>query len=153
MSNILEICQNLPQQRFEEGESIIHEEVRDGRLFVLKEGSVEILKKGVRINTVSSKGVVLGEVSFLLDRPHITSVKALEPCQCYVCDDPLEFLAAHPEMNLYIARMLANRLNAVTEYLVELSDQVDENNADSADSGIADAVLKSIMQHYSNKSL
>lgn len=150
MSNILEICQNLPEKRFEEGESIIYEGVRDGRLYVLVEGAVEILKKGVRINTVSSKGVVLGEVSFLLDRPHITSVKALEPCLCYICDDPLEFLTAHPEMNLHIARMLANRLNAVTEYLVELSDQVDENRGES---GIADAVLKSIMQHYSNKSL
>lgn len=129
---------------------IIHEAVRDGCLYILKEGSVEILKKEVRINTVSSKGAILGEVSFLLERPHITSVKALESCLLYVCDDPLEFLAKHPEMNLYIARMLANRLNAVTDYLVELTDQVD---AGEGERGVADAVLKSIMQHYSNKSL
>ncbi|MCF6312570.1 MAG: Crp/Fnr family transcriptional regulator [Verrucomicrobiales bacterium] len=150
MSNILDICRDLPEKRFEEGECIIHEEVRDGRLYILKEGSVEVVKKDVRINTVSSRGVVLGEVSFLLDRPHITSVKALEPCVLYVCDDPLEFLTKHPEVNLYIAQMLARRLNAVTDYLVELSDQVDANEDER---GVADVVLKSIMQHYSNKSL
>lgn len=150
MSNILDICQGLPEKRFEEGETIIHEEVRDGCLYILKEGSVEILKKEVRINTVSSKGVILGEVSFLLDRPHITSVRAIEPCVLYACDDPLDFLSRHPEVNLHIARMLANRLNAVTDYLVELTDQVDANEDER---GVADAVLKSIMQHYSNKSL
>lgn len=150
MSNILDICQNLPEKRFEEGEFIVREEVRDGCLYILKEGSVEILKKGVRINTVSSRGVVFGEISFLLNRPHIASVKATEPCLCYLCDDPLVFLTEHPEVNLHIARMLANRLNAVTDYLVELSDSVE---SDEDEMGVADTVLKSIMQHYSNKAL
>ena len=150
MSNIFDVCRELPEKSFNEGESIIHEGTIDGCLYFLKEGSVEILKKGVTINTISSPGALLGEISFLLDRPHIASVKTLEPCVFYFCDDPLKFLTEHPEANIHIARMLANRLSAVTDYLVELTDQADANKDEL---GVADAVLKSIMQHYSTKAL
>ena len=57
-----------------------------GRLLILKEGTVEVVKEGIRIAKVTEPGAVLGELSVLLDKPHTADVRALEASQFHVAD-------------------------------------------------------------------
>ena len=152
MKPILDICAaaSLPQRSVAEGECILDEGLKDGALYILKEGAVEVLKKDIQVNVVSSPGSVFGEVSVLLDRPHMATVKALKPSTFYVADKAQEFLHHHPEINLAIARLLATRLNSVTNYLVDLKDQF-ESREDHL--GMVDEVLESILHHHETKDL
>ena len=144
MSSILETCHELPERRFNEGDDILIEGASDRVIYLLVEGSVEILVKNVQVNTVSTPGSILGEVSVLLDRPHMASVRALEPCAFRVADDPEAFLAANPALNLHIARTLASRLHGVTSYLVDLKRQFGEQEDHL---GMVDEVLESLLHH------
>ncbi len=144
MSSILESCHDLPERRFAAGENVLTEGANDRILYVLTEGSVEILVKDVQVNTVSTPGSILGEVSVLLDRPNMATVRALEPCAFRVAEDPESFLAANPTLNLHIARTLARRLHGVTGYLVDHKRQ-DGEQEDHL--GMVDEVLESLLHH------
>src|SRR5437016_1490881 len=70
-----------------------------GRLLILKEGEVAVIKDGVEIARVAKPGAVFGELSVLLDQPHTADVRALEASQFHVADaatvptvDPLALL-------------------------------------------------------------
>ena len=150
MKPILDICaaSSLPERSVSEGECILEEGLKDGALYILKEGAVEILKKDIQVNLVSSPGSLFGEVSVLLNRPHMATVKAMKPSTFYVAENAQEFLHANPEINLAIARLLATRLNSVTNYLVDLKDQF-ESHEDHL--GMVDEVLESILHHQENQ--
>ena len=57
-----------------------------GRLLILKEGAVEVVKDGVEIAKVTEPGAVFGELSVLLDQPHTADVRALKASQFHVAD-------------------------------------------------------------------
>ena len=57
-----------------------------GRLLILKEGAVAVVKEGVEIARVTEPGAVFGELSVLLDQPHTADVRALEASQFHVAD-------------------------------------------------------------------
>jgi len=57
-----------------------------GRLLILKEGAVAVVKEGVEIARVTEPGAVFGELSALLDQPHTADVRALEASQFHVAD-------------------------------------------------------------------
>jgi CRP/FNR family transcriptional regulator, cyclic AMP receptor protein len=59
----------------------------------------------------------------LLDQPHSADVRALETSQFHVADaDAL--LVQDPLVLLYVAAVLARRLDAATQALIELKSQV-----------------------------
>ena len=66
----------LPVVSYEIGETVIAGGTTSGRLLVLKKGAVEVLKDGVRLAEVSEPGVIFGELSMLLERPHTADVRA-----------------------------------------------------------------------------
>ena len=67
--------------------------------------------------------LVFGELSALLDQPHSADVRALETSQFHVADaDAL--LVQDPLVLLYVATVLARRLDAATHVLIELKSQV-----------------------------
>lgn len=142
MPNILEICRgHLPERRFGAGEVIIEEGTRAGALFILAEGSVTVLKNGFEINTFSDPGAVFGEISVLLASTHTATVKTTTPTLFYVVDDPLPFLRSTPDVALGVARLLAQRLHAMTTYLVDLKRQF-EDHGDHL--GMVDEVLDAL---------
>jgi CRP-like cAMP-binding protein len=147
MNSTLDICNGLPECQLPAGEDILIENGDSGRLYILKAGAVEILKKDLQINVVSTPGAVFGEVSLLLKRPHMATVRTLQPTSFYVVDDGIEFLQAHPDINLHIARLLAGRLNSVTNYLVDLQQQF---NARDDHLGMVDEVLESLLHHHAD---
>ena len=69
MRAILPLCAAMPERAVPAGQTILQEGQRSGALYVLIEGSVEVLKGDVQVNTVSDPGAVFGEMSVLLDTP------------------------------------------------------------------------------------
>jgi CRP/FNR family transcriptional regulator, cyclic AMP receptor protein len=114
--------ETLPLVSYQAGETVLAEGSRTGRLLILKKGTVVVVKEAIEIARVAEPGAVFGELSTLLDRPHTADVRALESSQFYVTDaDAL--LAQDPVVLLYVAAVLARRLDAATEALVELKNQ------------------------------
>ena len=64
-----DLCRDLPVRSFEADEPIIEENHKDGRLYILRSGSVAVRKRDVEVNRLSSAGSIFGEVGLLLDQP------------------------------------------------------------------------------------
>jgi len=136
-------CMDLPLRDYEPGEVIIEEGGRSGALYFLVEGKVEVIRAGVRLATIEETGTVLGEISILLDRPHMAEVKAVEKSVFHVASDAEGFLRDHPDVNLYIARTLAKRVDSLSCYLVDLQRQY---AGDESHLGMVHEVLDSLMR-------
>jgi CRP-like cAMP-binding protein len=79
---------------------------------------------------VSEPGAVFGELSILLDQPHTADVRALEVSQFYLADEAL--IAKDPLAFIYIATILARRLNYANRALIELKRQLHAGEPQSA---------------------
>jgi CRP/FNR family cyclic AMP-dependent transcriptional regulator len=112
----------LPIATYRAGETLFTDGSTTGRLLILRQGAVVIVKDGVEIAKVAEPGAVFGELSALLDRPHTADVRALEPSQFHVGEAAL--LAQDPTMLLYVAAVLARRLDRANEAFIELKSQV-----------------------------
>lgn len=123
MVNILDHCNDAPIERYERDAVLIDEGGWSGRLFVLMEGEVEVLRGGTKVATISDAGAVFGEMSVLLDLPHTATIRARTPVVVRAPEDATTFLRQHPEIAFYLARLLARRLNAATTYLVDVKRQ------------------------------
>lgn len=121
--NILDHCTDAPIERYEPGAILIDEGRWSGRLFVLMEGEVEVLRGGTSVAIISGAGAIFGEMSVLLDLPHTATVKARTRVAARAPEDATAFLRQHPEIAFHLARLLAQRLNAATTYLVDVKRQ------------------------------
>jgi|SRR5215831_4347036 CRP-like cAMP-binding protein len=113
----------LPLATFEAGETVLAAGSRTGRLLILKTGKVSIVKEGIEIAKVAEPGAVFGEISALLDQPHAARVCAVEASQFYVAD-AAALLGEDPIALLYVAAVLARRLDSATQALIELKTQL-----------------------------
>lgn len=122
MQNILEICKGSEPIEHSQGDIILSEGERAGVLFVLIEGKVDILKGGHLLNSVSEPGSIFGEISMLLDVPHMASVKVVRSSKFYKIriSDPM---FDSNELSMQLAMVLASRLNKITKYLIEMKDR------------------------------
>ena len=105
------------------GEFVFTAGSKTGQLLILKNGVVSILKDGIEITTVADPGAVFGELSALLDQPHTADVRALETSRFYVAD-ALGLFVQDPTAILYIAAILAGRLNTANRVVIELKKQL-----------------------------
>jgi len=96
---------------------------KTGRLLFLRSGAVEVIKDGVQIANVSAPGSVFGEQAVLLDQPHTADVRTLEQSEFYVADAPA-ILAGDPSVALYVAAILARRLDAANRSLIAVKRQL-----------------------------
>ena len=104
----------LPLATYQAGETVLTAGSTTGRLLILKEGAVEVVKEGVQIAKVAEPGAVFGELSVLLDKPHTADVRALETSQFHVAD-AAALLAQDPTALLYVAAILAQRLDGANQ--------------------------------------
>ncbi len=141
MADILDYVEGLKTQTFEPGEVLIHEGLTLGKLFVLKEGQIEVVRRDTQVTHVDEPGSVFGEMSVLLDQPYSATVKALSPVEAYVIEDAYAFLEQHPEASIHIATLLARRLYYTTAYLVDLQQQLAGRRADL---DVVDRILGSL---------
>src|SRR5262249_45631100 len=96
---------------------------KTGALVFLRSGAVEVVKDGVQIASVNAPGSVFGEQAVLLDQPHTADVRTLEQSEFYVADAPA-ILARDPTVALYVAAILARRLDAANRWLVAVKRQL-----------------------------
>jgi CRP/FNR family cyclic AMP-dependent transcriptional regulator len=142
MASILDICAGATRQDFAAGTVLLSEGETSGRLYVLAEGSVEVLRGATQVAIVSEPGAVFGEMSVLLGRPHTATVKAASPIGVYAFEDAGSFLKSHPEIAFFLGRLLAERLNAATTYLVDLKRQFEGQGNHF---GMVGEILESLM--------
>jgi CRP-like cAMP-binding protein len=120
MDSLISLFEGQATKPVVKGSVLIMQGDKQGRLFVLAKGSVEVSVHGTAICTISKRGAVLGELSALLDTPHNATVKALEDSEVYVIEDAEKFLGNNPEAGLYIAKVLAQRLSHLDGYFANL---------------------------------
>ncbi len=113
----------LPVVTFQPGETVIVDGSKTGRLLILRKGVVAVLKDDTEVAKVTEPGAVFGELSILLDQPHTAEVRALETSQFHVADAAV-LLAQNPIAMLYVATVLARRLDAANHALIQLKSQL-----------------------------
>ena len=120
---LLAVFRDHPAQTFVFGECVLEQGTRTGRLFILIEGKVEIIKDGQVVATSSNPGDIFGDLSALLDSPHTTTVRAVKESRFYVVEEARAFLEQNPAVCMHLCELLARRLVSVTTYLAELKQQ------------------------------
>jgi CRP-like cAMP-binding protein len=113
---------SLPVASFQVGETVFLAGSTTGRLLILKKGAVVVIKEGFEIARVSEPGAVFGELSILLDQPHTADVRTLEPSEFYVANE--ELLAVDQLACIYVATVLAERVDNANRALIELKRQL-----------------------------
>jgi CRP/FNR family cyclic AMP-dependent transcriptional regulator len=116
----------LPLAIYRAGETVLSAASTTGRLLVLEEGAVTVVKEGVEIAQVTEPGAVFGELSALLGQPHTADVHALEDSQFHVASTAAP-LMQDPIALLYVATALARRVDSANRDLVELKRQESRN--------------------------
>ncbi|HMF22169.1 MAG TPA: Crp/Fnr family transcriptional regulator [Pseudolabrys sp.] len=116
----------LPVVKYAAREVVLTAGSKSGRLLFLRSGAVEVIKDGVQIANVSALGAVFGEQAVLLDQPHTADVRALEQSEFYVADAPA-MLTGDPAVALYVAAILARRLDAANRSVIEVKRQLHAN--------------------------
>jgi len=113
---------HLPIATYQAGETLFATGTTTGRLLILRKGAVMVEKEGIEIAKVSEPGAVFGELSALLHQPHTADVRTLKASEFRVAR--AELLEQDPAILLYVATILAQRLNLANQSLVELKSQI-----------------------------
>jgi CRP-like cAMP-binding protein len=121
---------SLPVATYQAGETVLAAASSTGRLLILKEGAVAVVKEGVEIAKVTEPGAVFGELSALLDQPHTADVRALEDSQFHVANTASP-LMQDPSALLHVAAVLARRVDCANRALLELKRQVEAGQPSS----------------------
>jgi len=112
----------MVQRSRRSGETVLSDGSKTGRLLILKSGEVAVLKNSAVLARVDQPGAVFGELAALLDQPHVADVRALQDSEFHVADAAL--LEKDLIALLHVARILARRLVAANEGLVELKNEI-----------------------------
>jgi CRP-like cAMP-binding protein len=113
----------LPITKYQAGQNVMTAGSTDGKLHFLRSGVVEVLKDGVQIAKVSAPGAVFGELAVFLAQPHTADVRTLEPSEFHVADGR-SLLAEDSLTTLYVATILARRLDGANRAMVDLKQRL-----------------------------
>lgn len=142
MRELLDYCESLPEVSVEPGEVLLAEGTKSGLIFVLIEGEVDILKKDFRIGKLDQPGSLIGEISALLDIPHIASVVAKSSSRLYKIENQSDFLKSNTEFTYPLAILLAKKLNTITNYLADIREQYNDRGDHL---GMVDQILEELI--------
>ena len=118
---------SLPIETYQPGDLVLAGGSTTGKLLIMSEGAVEVVRGGVRIAEIAEVGAVFGDLAVLLDQPHSADVRALAPSTFYVADGRT-ILRVDPITTLYVAVILAQRLETVDSLLVEARKKLAETD-------------------------
>ena len=114
---------SLPLVTYQPGETVIVDGSKTGQLLFLKKGNVAVVKEDTEIARVAEPGAVFGELSVLLNKPHTADVRALETSQFHLANATTLF-EQNPIAVLYVAAVLAGRLDAANHALIQIKHQL-----------------------------
>ena len=117
------------------GETVLSAASTTGRLLILKEGAVKVIKEGVEIAKVTEPGDVFGELSAWLGQPHTADVHALEESKFHVVS------TAAPLMR---ATVVERREDSANRAQVELKRQVQDGQLSSITRKTIDKIEESL---------
>jgi len=123
MSEMLALSASLPEVAFAPGDVVIREGGSAGGLWILVSGALKVTKGGVVVNSIARPGALVGEIAVLLDTVNSATVEATQPSVLRHAADGNALLASDPTITRLVAIGLAERLNFVTTYLVDLKQQ------------------------------
>jgi CRP/FNR family cyclic AMP-dependent transcriptional regulator len=124
MANLLEFCDGLPVESLDAGSVLIDEGAPAGRMLVLRSGTVRVERDGVAVARIDAPGAVFGEMAVVLDKPATATLRAESAVEVAVIEDPLAFLTDNPGAALTVLRTTATRLDGLTQYLVDVKQQL-----------------------------
>jgi len=124
----LEKLSYLPLETRAPGELLLAAGSVTGRLYLLREGLVEVVRDGVQIAVIGTPGAVFGDVAVLLGQPHSADVRVLKPSTFLVADGRTS-LMVNPIAALHVATVLAERLDVVNRQLVEVKRRLEARPA------------------------
>lgn len=145
LAMFLDSLSGLPVENRQAGEMLLRKGHATGRLYILRQGVVEVLDGERRIAQASTPGTVFGELGVLLDQPHMADVRVVEPSSFYVAHGKV-FLRVHREAALHVACILARRLVAVHADLDTMRVRATEAPHDRALEAMVDAADRSLHQ-------
>jgi CRP-like cAMP-binding protein len=149
MQAFVDLAGGYPSQSLTAGEALIHDGDPGGHLFILLDGSLRVEKDGVPVAVVAERGVCVGEMSVLLDVPATADVIAAEATIVARIEHARDVVAAHPELALSLARLLAARVQRMTTYLADLQHQYADHEGGL---GMVNVVLGSLTHAPSERS-
>jgi CRP-like cAMP-binding protein len=134
----------LPVETCQPGDLILRKGQTAGKVFILRQGAVEVIDGDERIALANEPGTVFGEIGVLLDQPPMADVRVLEPSTFYVAAGRV-FLRVHREAALHVAELLARRLVAAHRRLDEVRRQLLPEQRDGVLEEMVDAVDRSLL--------
>jgi CRP/FNR family transcriptional regulator, cyclic AMP receptor protein len=140
----LEGCAALPLEAYQPGDVILRKGEPAGKVFILKEGAVEVVDGEERIALASEPGAVFGELGVLLDQPPMADVRVLKPSTFYVAAGKV-FLRVHRDAALHVAGILARRLVSAHRNLDKLRGRLTPEQRDGMLAEMVDAVDRSLI--------
>ena len=107
-------------KRFKSGDVVFRQGDAPGAMYVVMEGSLDVIADGLRIATVDKAGSFVGEISFLLGKPRLADLVAQTDTKLLVISDMQAFMKDDPDRALAVARELARRLEAMDGEVLKL---------------------------------
>jgi len=102
--------------KYQPGELIIKEGDTGKGFFVLRFGTLEVLKGNNLIVQIDTPGSIFGEMSDILEKPRTCNVKAVTECEViYMTLSIEEMIRTRPKFTSELIRNLAERLEKTTE--------------------------------------
>jgi len=136
---------SLPLRSFGKSSVLLAEGGAGSEIYFLMSGTVEVRKGAEIITRVRERGAMLGEMAVLLNCPNTATVVAASDVECRVASEPMAFLAAHPDVMLYVCQVLARRLDSLNRYLVDVKHQLRDQEGHV---GMVDGVLDALMNRH-----
>ena len=140
MESLLTLAASHPTRTFAAGEILIGQGYQGGDLYILEQGQLAVERDGVRIATIATPGSLIGEMSVVLGTANSATVHAEKPTTVRVIRDARQYLKTDPELTFRIAWLMANRLDATSAYLVQLT----KDHAGRPEGGLLGRILSSL---------
>jgi CRP-like cAMP-binding protein len=107
-------------QSYAAGQVIFQAGELGDRMYVVKEGEVEVIVNKTVVDTIGPGGVI-GEMALIEAKPRSATVVTKTVCQLLPIDEPrfLSLVQQRPQFSLEIMRMLADRLRKMDERIVD----------------------------------
>jgi CRP-like cAMP-binding protein len=140
METLLALAASHPTRTYAAGEMLIAQGLEGGDLFILESGQLAVERDGVRIATIATPGAVIGEMAVVLGTVSSATVQAEKPSTVRVIRNAREVLRTDPELTFRIAWLMANRLDATSAYLVQLT----KEHAGKPEGGLLGRILSSL---------
>ncbi len=140
MESLLTLASSHPSRAYAAGEIVIGQGYQGGDLFILESGQLAVERDGVRIASITTPGSLIGEMSVVLNTANSATVQAEKPTTVRVIRDARQYLKTDPELTFRIAWLMANRLDATSAYLVQLT----KDHAGKPEGGLLGRILSSL---------